>query len=802
MNYKKIYSSVLTLIFLAFCCVLDANAQTYLEGRVVSQSEPEGVAGALVYLRGTSYGAYTESDGTFRFAYKGALPDSLIVESIGYERIGVALAFYPNCDLHIALHSSSLDIESVRITANYAASKQRATTQTLRVVGAELIAHRRAPTLSQTLEQVAGVHAMSIGNGASKPMIRGMGFNRIAVLDRGVKQEGQQWGADHGLELDQMSVEHVGVYKGATSLRFGGDAMGGAIVVNADIPHPEDGVHGKGALWYASNSQLGGISLKSSYAGRNFFYSLTLTGTDYGDYAVPVDTIVYLTRKLPIYNQSLKNTAGFERDISLTLGMEGELGILTCTGSYVQQRMGFFPGSHGLPSLERLQPDKSTRNIAFPYSDAQHTKMILNYRTNPQGRSWTSYVDLGVQYNTRAEFSAFHTHYPNQPPPRKNKDLELWLGLWTYSMSERTVWKLTDPMQLEVGTDLQYQHHDMAGYSFLLPHYERTTAGIYATYSWQILPNLKIETGIRGDWGHLHIHRYYDEILHHYLQSRTELEAEHLPSYAQLSPELSRIFLNYSGACGISWRCSESQLLKFHAGRSFRLPSVHELAANGIHHGSFRHERGDKNINSETGYQLDLEYIYTLKNWRFGLNPFASYYTNYIFMTPSLQWSILPDAGQIYQFSQSRVFSFGGELEIHGHLLQSLSFSGNASFVFLENLTDGYPIPFTPPATFRGVLSWQIPWISTRIGIFTLEGEGHYVTTQNRVARNELPTDGSLRVDALISYKRKVGNVNFTLRGGCKNLSNAVYFNHLSYYRTLEIPEPGRSWNIDLAFEF
>ena len=166
--------------------------QTFLEGRVVSPSEPQGVAGALVYLRGTNYGAYTDSVGAFRFAYEGRLADSLIVESLGYERTGVALAFYPNCDLHIALRSSSVDIESVRITANYAASKQRATTQTLRVVGAELISQRRQTTLAQTLEQVAGVHAMNIGNGASKPMIRGMGFNRIAVLDRGVKQEGQQ----------------------------------------------------------------------------------------------------------------------------------------------------------------------------------------------------------------------------------------------------------------------------------------------------------------------------------------------------------------------------------------------------------------------------------------------------------------------------------------------------------------------------------------------------------------------------------------------------------------------------------
>lgn len=773
--------------------------QTFLEGRVVSPSEPQGVAGALVYLRGTNYGAYTDSVGTFRFAYEGRLADSLIVESLGYERTGVALAFYPNCDLHIALRSSSVDIESVRITANYAASKQRATTQTLRVVGAELISQRRQTTLAQTLEQVAGVHAMRIGNGASKPMIRGMGFNRIAVLDRGVKQEGQQWGADHGLELDQMSAEHVGVYKGATSLRYGGDAMGGAIVVNADIPHPVDGFHGKGVAWYASNSQLGGLSVKSSYAGKKFFYSFTLTGTEYGDYAVPTDTIVYLTQKLPIYGQRLKNTAGQERDAALTLGLDNYYGVFALTASHVYQKMGFFPGSHGIPSLERIAPDGSTRNIEFPYSRANHSKLIFNYRTNPHGRPWTAFLDLGLQYNTRDELSSFHTHYPAQRPPEKDADLELSFRLLTLSASPRLLWKLPHNMQLETGIDAQFQSHLFAGYSFLLPRYTRGTLGSYVTYSWQPIRKLRLEVGLRGDGAMLQIDEYDDRILAQYLTANSSLTPKQIEAYAKLSPYLSRQFFNYSWALGGAWHYTEHQALKLHIGRSFRLPSVHELAANGVHHGSFRHERGDVNLNSEVGHQVDFEYVVTYKKWRIGINPFAAYYSNYIFLNPSLTWSLLPDAGQIYQFSQAQVLSYGGELEVHGHLLQSLSVSGNASTVLLDNLTDGYPLPFVPPVSLRGVLSWTLPWPSERYGKITLEGEAHYSATQERVARNELTTPSSLRFDALIVYRHDIAKMECSLRFGCRNLTNVRYFNHLSYYRALGIPEPGRSWNLELA---
>ena len=85
----------------------------------------------------------------------------------------------------------------------------------------------------QAMENIPGVQAMDIGSGFSKPMIRGMGFNRIAVLENGIKQEGQQWGADHGLELDAFNIGTVNVLKGPSSLLYGSDAMGGVIAITS-----------------------------------------------------------------------------------------------------------------------------------------------------------------------------------------------------------------------------------------------------------------------------------------------------------------------------------------------------------------------------------------------------------------------------------------------------------------------------------------------------------------------------------------------------------------------------------------
>lgn len=87
-----------------------------------------------------------------------------------------------------------------------------------------------------TLTKIPGIQSMDIGAGFSKPVIRGMAFNRIAVSENGIKQEGQQWGADHGLEIDAFNVEEVNVIKGPSSLAYGSDAIGGAIEILPAVP--------------------------------------------------------------------------------------------------------------------------------------------------------------------------------------------------------------------------------------------------------------------------------------------------------------------------------------------------------------------------------------------------------------------------------------------------------------------------------------------------------------------------------------------------------------------------------------
>ena len=108
----------------------------------------------------------------------------------------------------------SVDLSEVVVTGSYRHAQEKKTTLTLELFQKDYLNRHFTGNLVQTLKNVPGVHSMDIGAGFSKPMIRGLGFNRIAVSENGIKQEGQQWGADHGLEIDAFNVDEVRILKG------------------------------------------------------------------------------------------------------------------------------------------------------------------------------------------------------------------------------------------------------------------------------------------------------------------------------------------------------------------------------------------------------------------------------------------------------------------------------------------------------------------------------------------------------------------------------------------------------------
>jgi len=210
-------------ILLLFCGFFSASLlfsqPLTLNGRVVDERKLS-LPGATVRLNDTKMVFQSGKHGEFSIQLPDTVGVLLQVSYVGYQEKRVDLSRTGVADtLIIQLTPEVQQLSEVQIRDRHAELRKREETRSLEVVETSYIRQHLSGSLMQTLERLPGVSAVEIGSGQSKPLIRGLGFNRVVVSDHGVKHEAQQWGADHGLEIDQFSVDQIEVIKGPASLR-------------------------------------------------------------------------------------------------------------------------------------------------------------------------------------------------------------------------------------------------------------------------------------------------------------------------------------------------------------------------------------------------------------------------------------------------------------------------------------------------------------------------------------------------------------------------------------------------------
>ena len=254
---------------------------------------------------------HVQADGKGFFSFEGVRTGNymLTVRFIGYDDLQVPLTLSRDTLQHLHLAPSRVQLQELVVNAN--ANDEQAIVAPLPVeeIGRGYLLRYNAANFVQSLSSLPGLASMDIGAGFSKPVIRGLGFNRVAVVDRGIVQQNQQWGADHGLEIDQYDVDRARVHKGPMSLFHGSDAIGGVIEVLPPLVPHEDMFRGEASLIAKGNNDLLGASVMVSKKRGDWFARARATIQDYGDYRVP-RTRSRTSRKMPVHGRRMKNTAG------------------------------------------------------------------------------------------------------------------------------------------------------------------------------------------------------------------------------------------------------------------------------------------------------------------------------------------------------------------------------------------------------------------------------------------------------------------------------------------------------------
>ena len=777
-------------------CSLGMLAQSYIAKGRVSDYHGESLIGATVVVGDQAL--MTDAKGRFQLKPLSKGTYSLTISYLGYETLTTKLDLTADQELDLHLKESSTLLDQVVVS-----SEGKHSIQHVDKVSHQQLVEKFAGSLAKTLESVAGVNSMDIGAGASKPVIRGLGFNRVAVAENGAKQEGQQWGADHGLEIDALSTEEVEVIKGVGAIEYGSDAIGGVIKINNEKVPQVHTFDGKAIVYGKSVNDAMGASVQVKQRGERFFYKVKVTGQDYADYRVPIKQIDYLNTLIPIYGGRMKNTAG------KNLSLYGQVGYVDANFknilsiSNVYDKSGFFPGAHGIPNIGAVQDDGNHRNIELPNQSVNHFK-VTNTATWELSDHQKLSVLLAFQNNKRQENSLFHSHFSNQLPPANNPNLELEFVLNTFDAAVKYEHLFSNEHKLTVGVQQNYQNNTIGGYGFLLPKFNKFGLGAFGMYEYFVNERLTWEAGIRADYASVHVKPFYDQILYDYLIEKGQA-SETAAAYAQRSVNQDRNFTSFNGMIGAKYDWSERVSIAGTIGTNFRFPTAIELASNGVHHGAFRHEKGNPDLDPEKGIAFDFRATVKTESFSTTLSPYAYYFTNYIFLKPTGTFSILPDSGQIYEYTQSKALITGFEWKVEKRFWDRLHAEGVFEFIYNKQLDNGkkgnYPLPFSTPANFFGQLSYSLnDWKAFKqTEVFV---NGKWYAQQKRIAQGEEITPSSQSYGLGVSSTVHLGKVTAKTSLTATNIFDAKILNHMSFYRPLGIPELGRSIQLMIQIPF
>jgi iron complex outermembrane receptor protein len=740
--------------------------------------------GASVYCQETGKGANSDKKGDFSLALPEHQQCIIQISFFGYETQFDTIHMHNQNNLIYKLKPANYNLKEVLVTENALYSNGKIISVPKDIVSGNYLRKYQSGSLMQTLSRLPGIGSLDIGSAQSKPVVRGLAFERVVVAENGIKHEAQEWGADHGLEIDPFSFEKIEIIKGPASLMYGANAIGGVIDLKQTAIPALNTFRGNIQLNYQSNNDLTGISAGFSARKNEFYLKGHFTFSGFSDYRVPVDSIEYMTYYFKLKNNRIRNSAGRDSNGSLSFGYLNDKLSSNFSISNNFNKSGFFANAHGLEIRNStINYDLSNRDIDLPSHQVNHLKILNN--TVLMIKDYKINIDLGYQLNHREEFSEAVEHGYMPHPPDSLERL--------YNKSTRTAAiKLSLPTHdhhtLTTGLQAEHQINKTGGWGFILPDYSSVNIGAYLHDNIRISKTWQMNAGLRYDWGYMHTKPHFDWY-------KTPVSTN-VSENIQRAFNLKRLYNNLTWGIGtniqagrISWQIN--------AGKSYRMPTAKEIASNGINYHMYRYEKGDTSLVAEESYQLDFGITLKSAKWKAAITPFINYFPNYIYMNPTAEYQ---EAQQVYYYSQSQVFRSGGELNASYQINKSWNLAADLEYIYSIQLSGkkrGYTLPFSPPLTINTELEFapeSTGFLKKPVVAIHLKAVGN----QNNIVPPERTTPGYVTVNMRGGFEVQILKQTINFSAQLVNIFNTVYYDHNSFYRIIGIPGTGRNMIVNV----
>ena len=609
----------------------------------------------------------------------------------------------------------------------------------------------RQTTSTNIIDAIAkqpGVAQITTGSGISKPVIRGLGYNRIVVMNDGIRQEGQQWGDEHGIEIDGQNVNSVEILKGPASLMYGSDAMAGVLIFHGAPILPEGEMQGTVSTEYQTNNGLIDYSLNFAGNKKGFVWNARFS-----------DKYAHAYKNK--YDGYVPGSQFSERAGHLMAGVNRPWGHSHLTLSAFHQTPSIIEGERDSltgnlesPLGRRTLATKGTQEISnlksysktLPFQQINHYTAVWDNSFNLSNGYLKAIV--GYQQNRRQEYE------------ESEDDYELFFKLHTMTYDVRYLSQEWNGWKIAGGVNGMWQQSLNLGEEALIPEYKLFDIGGYATVS-KNLDNLTLNGGLRYDYRHIDFN--------------------------------TRNFSALTGSVGAVWNVCRHTNIRLNLARGFRAPNMSELGSDGVHEGTQRYEIGNADLKPEYSWQADLGVDLSTQYVSAQIALFANRIENYIF-AQHVSTEVEPGF-RTYRYTQGDARLLGFEAGIDLHPIHRIHFQNSFAIVDAQQMhadEEARYLPMTPAPRWTSELKFELTHHNhvtfnnayVALGLECNLEQNHYYKVDDTETRTPSYTLLSLSAGTdIMIRKKKWAEIYIT----ADNLLNRAYQNHLNRLKYCDV---------------
>ncbi len=636
------------------------------------------------------------------------------------------------------------------------------------------LAANSGKALADVLQEVNGVSMIANGATIAKPVIHGLHSNRIVMMNNGIRQEDQQWGGEHAPNIDPFMADKITVVKGAASVRYGADAIGGVVSVEPKPLLQNGGWEGELNTAAFSNNRMGVVS---GMAGHNFTkikpLSFRLQGTykKGGNYRVPGAWVA--------------NTGVQETNYSATLGWKEHHYGVELFYSHFDTDLGIYRGAHtgnqddlnaAIASDKPLVPATFTYDLERPRQHVEHDLYKAKLYADSRLGMW--HATYAFQKNYRQEYDVLR---------KENNKAQMNLTLNTQTLNlnleHRSLWKLKG----EVGVDGIYQeNYIQPGDRIFIPNFRSYSGAGYIIERYK-LKDWNLEAGVRYDYRQFELFNP---------EGNAGQVVRYLLAYRNLSWTIGA-----QKALGDKWN---SNIILSNA---WRAPQSNELFSSGLHHGAARVEYGNKTLHPERSYNLNLELKGSITDkLTTDISLYTQYIQNFIYLKPGVDLLTIRGYFKTFNYKQTNAQLSGIDFSTAYSWTDKLQSDFKASFLFARNVTNKDWLILMPADRLRLNTKYTFD-ISEKLRETYINVEGKYVFNQWRIPSNfdqidyPRPPIAYFLLGASVGATIYAGKQPLDISLTAMNILNQKYRDYLDAFRYF-IDQPGSNFVLRVSVPF